>query len=124
LLLVLFLFVIGGETAWREVFAHPGGQTVLGLLLSGVHTLFSTKGLAALGSYFVLNLIFSFRFYRRYKHLQEVAAKKMIESLKGTLGKIWEEELAEFMSQMMHFNQKIQGKISAIANLRQRKNGA
>jgi GTPase Era involved in 16S rRNA processing len=124
LLLVLFLFVIGGETAWREIFAHPGGQNVLHLILSGVHTLFSTKGLAALGSYVVLNLIFSFRFYRRYKHLQEVAAEKMIESLKGTLGKIWEEELAEFLDQMNHLNQKIEGKISAIANLRQRNSGA
>jgi len=71
-----------------------------------------------------LNLIFSFRFYRRYKHLQEVAAEKMIESLKGTLGKIWEEELAEFLSRMNQLNQKIQGKISAIANLRQRNSGA
>jgi len=76
LLLVLFLFVIGGETAWREVFAHPGGQSVLRLILSGVHTLFSTKGLAALGSYVVLNLVFSFRFYRRYKHFQEKKKKK------------------------------------------------
>ena len=68
----------------------------------------------------MLNLIFSFRFYRRYRRLQEVAAEKMIESLKEILGKIWEEELAEFLSQMNRLNQKIQGKISAIADLRQK----
>jgi GTP-binding protein EngB required for normal cell division len=120
-LLVLFLFAVGGEAAWLEVLKQPDAGSLLRLLLSGVHTLFSGKGLAALGSFVVLNFLFALRFYRRYRHLQEKAAEKAVEALKGVLGKVWEEELVGVLRDVNRLRQEIQDKISAIAGLRAQK---
>lgn len=119
LLLTFFLLAIGGETAWLQVLDAPGGNSVVRLLLSGISTLFSAKGLAALGSYALINLFFAFRFYRRYRTLLQKAADKMIESLKVRLGKVWEEELDTIMGELNEFREDIRSKASAVSALTQ-----
>ena len=91
LLLAFFLLAIGGQTAWEEVLRNPGGANILRLLLSSIHNLFSTKGLAALISYALLNLFVALRFYRRYRKLLHKTTDKILASLKSDLEKTWEE---------------------------------
>jgi len=115
LLLAVLLFAVGGETAWHAVLEQPGLATIFRLLLSVINTLFSTKGLAALGSYALLNLFFGFRFYGRYKKLAKRAAQNVIEVLNKELTKVWEEELAAIVKDLDQFKAAVRSHISAIS---------
>jgi hypothetical protein len=117
LLLVFFLLAIGGESAWREVFDTPGTTSILHLILSIIHTLFSTKGLAALASYGLLNLFFAFRFYRGYRKRLRHRAQKVLDLLKADLVKVWEERLDAIVVGLNRFREEIQSQISAISAL-------
>jgi len=119
LLLAFFLLAIGGETAWREILTDPGGAGMLGLLLSGIYTLFSGKGLAALASYVLLNLLLAFRFYRRYKKLLRHATQKIVKPLRLELVKVWEEELDAIQDGLKRFRTDIQSQIAAVSDLKQ-----
>lgn len=121
LLLVFFVLAIGGETAWRSVLDDPGVTSFFHLLLSGIHTLFSTKGLAALGSYALLNLFFAIRFYRRYKKLSGKVMQRMVESLKVELRMVWQEKLAAIVNNLNQLASDIQSQMAAISSLGQRK---
>lgn len=93
LLFAGLVLAIGAETAWQNVIADPGVKSLLRLIVSAIHTLFSSKGLAALGTYALLNLFFAFRFHRRYRKLLRKAAQNTMDSLKVLLFKTWEETL-------------------------------
>jgi len=121
LILIFFLFAIGGEEAWRDVLDNPGINSVIGLILSGIQTLFSAKGLAALGSYALLNLFFAVRFYRRLRKRSETAAKKIIKTLKGELTEIWEEKMQSILDDINHFREDVRSQISAVSILTQKK---
>jgi hypothetical protein len=121
LLLVFFVLAIGGETAWRSVLDDPGVTSFFHLLISGIHTLFSTKGLAALGSYALLNLFFAIRFYRRYKKLSGKVMQRMVESLKVELRMVWQEKLAAIVNNLNQLASDIQSQMAAISSLGQRK---
>ncbi|MDY6990336.1 MAG: GTPase [Thermodesulfobacteriota bacterium] len=119
LLLTVLLFALGGETAWHAVLEQPGVSSVFRLLLSVISTLFSTKGLAALGSYALLNLFFAFRFYGRYKKLAKRAAQNVIEILGKDLTKVWEEELEAIVKELDQFKAAVRAHISAISALQE-----
>jgi GTPase Era involved in 16S rRNA processing len=93
LLFVFLLLVIGGEAPWRDVVGRPGPTSIFYLLLAAIHTIFSTKGLAALGSYALLNLFCAIHFFQRYKKVVRRMTERITASLKVELGKVWEEEL-------------------------------
>jgi GTPase Era involved in 16S rRNA processing len=119
LLLAIFLLAIGGETAWRNLLKDPGGTSVFQLFLSAAHTLFSSKGLAALVSYALLNLFVAFRFYGRYRRLLLRSAQTAVDSLKGDLEEVWEEALNVILKDLNQFKGDIQSHISAISVLRE-----
>jgi len=123
LLMAVLLFVIGGEAAWQAALAQPGVASIIRLLLSAINTLFSTKGLAALGSYALLNLFFGFRFYGRYKKLAKRAAENVIEALKKELMRVWEKELASIVEDLHQFKAQVRSHISAISALKEERKG-
>ena len=116
-LLIFFLFAIGGESAWLGVFEDPGWRGIVHLLVSSIRTLFSGKGLAALGSYVILNLLFALRFYNRYRRIRDSVAEKLIHSLKVGLEKAWEDQLGAIGGQLKELRREIQGRISTISSL-------
>jgi len=89
ILLAVLLIAVGGEKAWLNVLEAFGVSSVLQLLISIINTLFSGKGLAALGSYVLLNLFLAFRFYRRYGTLLDKSSQKALDALRKTLSKAW-----------------------------------
>ncbi len=119
LLLIFLLLAIGGETAWRAVLQAPGWPSVFSLLVSFIDTLFSPRGLAALGSYGLLNLFVAFRFLGRYKKVSQHGAEKVIQSLKVELGKVWEEKLDAVVNDLNRFKEGIRTQISAISALKE-----
>jgi len=124
LLLAFFLLAVGGETAWLAVLEAPGWTSGFGLLVSSIDTLFSPRGLAALGSYGLLNLFFASRFYGRYKKLSRYRAQQVIKSLKAELGKVWEEDLDAVVNDLNRFKNEIRSQISGISALKEKRNGS
>jgi hypothetical protein len=117
LLFLFLLLVIGGEAAWRGVLEGPGITSVFHLLLASIHTLFSAKGLAALGSYALLNIFFATHFFHRYKKLMRRMTEKIAASLKVELGKVWEEELESVSGRLDRLRTDVESQISEISAL-------
>jgi hypothetical protein len=93
LALAFFLVAIGGDTSWEGLLETPGLKSFVHLVLSSIHTLFSTKGLAALGTYVILNLFLGFRFYRRFSTLVQQIAHQRVAALRAGIKSAWEIEV-------------------------------
>ena len=119
LLFVFLLLVIGGEAPWRDVVGRPGPTSVFYLLLAAIHTIFSTKGLAALGSYALLNLFFAIHFFQRYKKCMRRMTERITASLKVELGKVWGEELKSVSGRLAQLRADILSQITEISALQQ-----
>ncbi len=90
---LLLLFALVGEASWRHFIDTPGPGTMLNMAMEMLVRLFSPPGVAALGSYVIIQILLGFRFYSRYKKSLQRRAQKFIESLKLGLVALWEEEL-------------------------------
>ena len=120
LLILLLLLVIGGEAAWQKVLTNPEAINIFRLFMSGIQTLFSAKGLAALLTYALLNLFFAFRFYRRYNKLVQRRAKKIMASLKAGLGEVWEERLELISDDLNRLKEEVHSQSLALSSLGQK----
>lgn len=80
-LLILLFFALGDAAAWGRFLGAPGVGSALGLASSFVRSLFSSKGLAALLSYALLNLFFGVRFLLSFRKKQDTATDKAVASL-------------------------------------------
>jgi len=118
LLFVFFLLAVGGQSAWVGFLGDPGAGKALQLLVTMIHTIFSTKGLAALGSYALLNLFLGFRFYRRYQGLLRKAAQKTLEGLRLALSRIWEEVLDEVVHDLEGLKKEMASRLATLASFR------
>jgi hypothetical protein len=118
LLFAFFLLAVGGQSAWLEFLGDPGPRKALQLLISIIHTVFSTRGLAALGSYALLNLFLGFRFYRRYQKLLQKTAQKTLEALSLALSRTWEESLDEAVRDIEELKSETASRLEALTSLR------
>jgi GTPase SAR1 family protein len=118
LLLGVLLVAVGGEEAWLNLLEAFGVSSVLQLLISIINTLFSGRGLAALGSWLVLNLFLAFRFYRRYGILLDRFSRKSLLALKQALSKAWGECLDGILDDLGKLREDVREKIRMIAEIR------
>ncbi len=121
MLLGLLLIAIGGEKGWLNVLNAFGVSSVLQLLISIIHTLFSAKGLAALGSYVLLNLFLAFRFYRRYGTLLNRSSQKTLDGVSKALSKAWSDCLDGILHDMGKLREEIREKMATIAEIKDSK---
>ncbi len=116
-LLVAFLLSVGGEDKWRHLFLTPSAGVVMDLFLSMIHTLFSTRGLAALGSFAVINLCVGWAFYRRYRTILIADTRKHIGRLKGSLNRVWADSLTEMASDLAAFREEMHSRRETLSRL-------
>jgi hypothetical protein len=117
-LFVCLLLALSGDAGLYNVFERPSWYFLVGLASALIQTLFSPKGFAALGSYFLLQTLLGLRFYGRYKKLLQRHAQKFIESLKLELDRMWEEELDSLINHLTEEIRQIEGRVSALSALR------
>jgi predicted GTPase len=117
LVFALFLLAVGGEKAWQDVLADPGPGVITRLLLSMIHNLFDTKGLAALGSYVLINLFLGLRFFRRHKKALQRASGKKMRGLQSALSKQWEESLNALIRDLHELKKDAQSQLSALTRV-------
>jgi hypothetical protein len=121
MLLAVLLIAVGGENAWLNVLEAFGISSVLQLLISIINTLFSGKGLAALGSYVLLNLFLAFRFYRRYGILLDTSSQKTLDALRKTLSKAWGDCLDGILHDIGKLRDETREKMAAITEIKDSK---
>lgn len=121
ILLSVLLIAVGGEKAWLNVLNEPGVSSVLQLLISIINTLFSGKGLAALGSYVLLNLFLAFRFHRRYGTLLAKSSQKALDVLKKALLKAWGDCLNGVLLDLSKLREETRTKTATIADIKDSK---
>ena len=92
LLLALLVFALGGPPAWQEIIKTPGLHTGIGLASSFIRNLFSAEGLAALGSFALLNLFFGVRFLLGYRRRLDRATDRAVEALTGDMVQVWTDQ--------------------------------
>ncbi|MEA1935734.1 MAG: GTPase [Thermodesulfobacteriota bacterium] len=121
LLFFLLFFALAGEGARQNLLDHPGGGSILNFLVTAFYALFSPAGLAALGSYALINLFFGYRFYARYKKLLEKRTDKLLDSLKKELAAFWEEEIVgRAINKLTKLDEEVEADVSAISKLKER----
>jgi hypothetical protein len=118
LLFVFLLFALGSGAGLQDLFDRPSWHGLLGLVLALLQTLFSPQGFAALGSYFLLQVLLGFRFYKRYKKLLQRHAQKIIESLMLELDRVWEEKRNALIDHLTQKAQQVEERTAALRALR------
>lgn len=114
---VLFIVALGGETAWRDVITAPGGRSIINLLLSGIKTLFGGRGLAAMGSFALINLFLGFRFYRAYRRRLERRGEKTARRLKVALREVWLETVKTVLTGMDRLREDVKSRAESLSTL-------
>jgi len=117
LVLALFLFAVGSQGSWQALLNNPGVVNFLQVALSMIHTLFSARGLAALCTYGLINLILGFLFYRRYKRRLLRLADKRIKVLKAVLLALWEETVEAILKDLDGLRADVRSTHSELASL-------
>jgi GTP-binding protein EngB required for normal cell division len=117
MVLAVFLLAIGGKMPWQSLLDNPGVKNLAHLILSGIHTLFSAQGLAALGTYIVLNLFLGFRFYRRLSRLLQQIVDKRVAALATELTSAWESQLNAVVQSLNEGQKDVQDEKLKIASL-------
>jgi len=117
LILAAFLFSTGGQDAWRSLFLAPSVETVMNLVLSIIGTLFSAKGLAALGSFLIINLCTGFIFYRRYRNILFRNTQKNIGRLKESLVRVWMDSIETILEDLANFREQLLTRSADLARL-------
>lgn len=123
LIFLFFLLGLAGDIAWRNLSHGFHSVGLIEIFFVATQRLFSPPGLAALGSYAVLNLFFGFRFYNRYKKLLQQRSQQIIESLKTEAGKIWEEELDGIIKHLTRYRHELNAQMSTISVLQEIRTG-
>lgn len=117
-LLVCLLVALSGDAGLDRLFELPSWSGLAGLVSTLIQTLFSPRGFAALGSFLLLRILLGFRFYRRYQKLSQQQARKLIESLKLVLQRIWEDELTTLIGELAQNARQVTDRIKALRALR------
>lgn len=117
LLLVLLIFALGDGAAWRDILQSPGWRSGLGLLSSFVQTLFSGKGVAALGSYALLNLFFGVRFFLSYRRRLGRATDRAVRSFREGMIEVWTGELDAVVEELTRLRNEAQARGKELSEL-------
>ena len=115
---LVFLVALGGGDPWRDFLGAPGPGALLNLAVEILIRLFSPTGVAALGSYLILQILLGFRFYSRYKKSLQRRAQKFIESLKLGLVSMWEEELLAVIGRLTERKRELEARAAELSSLK------
>ncbi len=113
-----FLLALGGVEGWMSFAEHPNRQDLTRILLTILDRIFSPFGLAALGSFLLLQLFVGFRFYGKYKKMLQRRTQKFIASLKSEMFQLWEHEFDLILEQLTEHRNQVQARLESLKTLR------
>jgi GTP-binding protein EngB required for normal cell division len=114
----LFVWALPGPGLWNEFLQKPGLSSGMALLLTMAYSLFTPRGLAALGTLLLLQGLLAANFHRRYKKLLQRRSQKIIDSLKDELGALWDDSFHRSIEALKQIHATMQEQVAAISDLR------
>lgn len=118
LLFFILLFALAGEGAWQKFYAHPGLASSLNFVITALYAIFSPRGLAALGSYVLINVFFGYRFYSRYKKLLKRNTEQLIHSFSHDVVALWKKEMESVSNDLQRLSDEVKGNISLVSEIK------
>ncbi|MBN2539838.1 MAG: 50S ribosome-binding GTPase [Deltaproteobacteria bacterium] len=118
-LLFGLIVALAGKTAWQGLFENPTLAHTLNFILTAFYNLFSPAGLAALGSYALINLLLGFWFYRRYRSLIERKTDKIINSFVENVGELWQEVVDHINAALKEYDRTLGMTARSLRKLKQ-----
>ncbi|HOO90280.1 MAG TPA: 50S ribosome-binding GTPase [Syntrophales bacterium] len=112
------IVALAGKTAWQDLFANPSLNHMLNFIFTAFFNLFSPAGLAALGSYALINLLFGFWFYRRYRRLVERKTSRIIKSFVENTGRQWRESIGHTSAALKEYDQALVATAQSLRELK------
>jgi hypothetical protein len=106
-LLATLMFALAGKESWQDLYANRSLPSLLNFTFTAFYTLFSPAGLAALGSYALINLFAGFWFYRRYRVLMERKTNETINSFVKSVGDLWQEVADHIASALEEYDRSL-----------------
>ena len=115
----LLIVSLAGENAWKDFYAAPGISSALNFIVTAIFSAFSPRGLAALGSFVVINIFVGYRFYRKYRKIIEKRTDRLLRSFTNDLEVLWKEELDRIHERLIALVRSLNKNLDAIRQLRQ-----
>jgi GTP-binding protein EngB required for normal cell division len=115
----LLVFSLAGEEAWRALYNNPGVAGVLNCIVSAVTGAFTPRGLAALGSFALINVVVGYRFHSRYLKIAEKSADRLLRAFTNDLEMIWKEQLEYLHGVLMEVGEELNSNLDALRRLKQ-----
>ena len=106
-LLATLIFALAGKESWQDLYANRSLPSLLNFTFTAFYNLFSPAGLAALGSYALINLFAGLWFYRRYQAVIERKTNEIINSFVRDLGDLWEEVADHIASALEEYDRSL-----------------
>jgi len=119
LLFILLVFALAGEGAWQTLFDTPGFRSCVNFVVSALYALFSPRGLAALGSYALINVFFGYRFYMRYRRVVKKRAETLLNAFTKDIEMLWDEELENIKNDLDELAEGLKHDIENVKTLRE-----
>ncbi|MBN2687609.1 MAG: 50S ribosome-binding GTPase [Deltaproteobacteria bacterium] len=119
LIACLLVFSLAGEAAWRDLYNNPGMATALNFIATAVVSAFTPRGLAALGSFALINVFIGYRFHSRYVKIVEKRANRLLRSFANGLEMIWKEQLEHLYGRLTTLGGELNENIDEIRRLKQ-----
>lgn len=119
LIVCLLIFSLAGENAWKDLYAKPGIASGLNFIVTAVFSAFSPRGLAALGSFALINIFVGYRFYRKYRKIVEQRTARLLNSFANDLEVLWKEELERMHGRLIALSRDLNANLDEIRQLRQ-----
>ncbi len=107
-LLATLMFALAGKEAWQDLYANRSLPSLLNFTFTAFYNLFSPAGLAALGSYALMNLFAGLWFYRRYRVLIERKTTEAINSFVKSVGDLWQEVADHIASALEEYDRSLE----------------
>jgi predicted GTPase len=120
LVFVILIFSLAGEGIWQNLLENPGMRSFLNFSIKILYALFSPAGIAALGSYILINAFLGYRFYRMYRRLVEKYNARHIRSLQKKFEDIWNEKMDIIYKRLEEYDEQICSGISLISGFKRR----
>jgi hypothetical protein len=118
ILFFVLIFSLAGEGTWRSLLDTPSLKSILNFFLKIVSTLFSPTGIAALGSYLVLNIFAGYRFYRGFVRRLEKESRKSRELAGKAITLVWKRKLDVMRETLEEHEKLISSRIASISGLK------
>ncbi len=97
---LLFIFAMAGKESWNYIFHNPSISGTMNFLVTALFTIFSPKGLAALGSLMIVSLLVGYRCYAGFRNKRDKKVVAMLALFKRDIEALCDDALCALIEHL------------------------